>query len=490
MRAATVRRAAGLVAAAGAIIVPSLSSGSAYGRSQPVRPAVTGSPARQIISEAAAEQLGTKAYNYGIPLMEFLRQARRQTSVTVPNAQSDAPLNQLGNSRQLDTVANQVIVQPNNDTLYTMGHLDLGAGPLVLHVPAVPRHRYYSFQFLDPYTNVFRYVGTRTTGDGAGNFLITGPRFRGRVPAGLRRIRSVYRRVWLVGRTLVYGPGDLPAVHRIQDGYKLLPLTQYLKHGLGWQPPRPRRIITRPRAVSEPRGVAFFDQLGTALAENPPPRRDAPLLRQLRIVGIGPGLHPSQEHLSPPVLAGLIAAGNGGPSQVFKLRTAVAQQSVVTHGGWFVPPLINGAFGINYAYRAVVALFGLAANRPEEALYVIGVTDSGYHFLTGAHDYVIHFPAGQLPPARYFWSLTMYNQKFLLVANSIHRYELASHTAGLARNPDGSLDIYVQSAPPAGHESNWLPAPPGQFEVTLRLYGPQPPALQGRYVYPPITLTR
>src|SRR5581483_11060377 len=145
------------------------------------------------------------------------RQARTQTSVTVPNQLSDAPINQLGNARHLANVKHQVIVQPNNDTLYSNAHLDLSAGALVLHVPAVPGHRYYSFEFLDPYTNVFAYVGTRTTGDGAGNFLITGPGWHGVVPAGMRRIRSPYGRAWAVGRTLVYGPGDLPAVHRIQD---------------------------------------------------------------------------------------------------------------------------------------------------------------------------------------------------------------------------------------------------------------------------------
>ncbi len=476
------------VAAAGALVALSLSSGSAYGALQPSRAAPGG--IQPNLTEAAAVQLGTAAYNYGIPLMEFLRQARQQTSVTVPNAQSDAPLNQLGSARQLATPRNQVIVQPNNDTLYTMGHLDLSAGPLVLHVPAVSHHRYYSFEFLDPYTNVFHYVGTRTTGDGAGNFLITGPRFSGPVAKGLKRIRSAYQRVWLAGRTLVYGPGDLAAAHRIQNGYRLIPLARYLAHGLAWHPPRPSRIVTRHRSVHEPRGITYFDQLGTALAQNPPPRRDAPILRRLRAVGIGPGLHPSQEHLSAPVLAGLIAAADAGPGQVFKLRTAIAQQAVIAHHGWFVPPLINGAFGTNYTYRAVVALYGLAANRPQEALYIIGVTDPGFGFLNGAHDYVIHFAPGQLPPARYFWSLTMYDQKFFLVPNSIHRYELASHTAGLRRNPDGSLDIYVQHAVPAGHESNWLPAPTGQFEVTLRLYGPQAAALQGVYVYPPITPTR
>jgi len=467
--------AAGLAAAALALL-----PGLADGLGRPIVPAMT---------EAAAEQLGNQAYQYGIPLMEFVRQARQQTSVTVPNSLSDAPVNQLGSARQLATASNQVIVQPNNDTLYTMGHLDLTNTALVLHVPAMADHRYYSFEFLDPYTNVFHYVGTRTTGDGAGSFLITGPRFTGKVPAGVKRISSQYEHVWLVGRTLVDGPSDLPTVHRIQNGYRLIPLAQYVMHGLSWQPPRPQKVVTKHHAFKEPAGVAFFDALGTALAENPPPKRDAPILRKLRLVGIGPGLHPSQAHLTGPVLAGLATAADHGYQQVFAIREELAATSLAANHGWFIPPFLNGAFGTHYAYRAVVALFGIAANRPAEALYIVGAESPGHGLLNGANDYVLHFPAGQLPPARYFWSLTMYDQDFFLVPNAIHRYALGSHTKGLRLNADGSLDIYMQRTPPPGHLSNWLPAPRGTFEVTLRLYGPKASALTHKYVFPPIEQT-
>jgi len=357
-------------------------------------------------------------------------------------------------------------------------------------VPAVPNHRYYSFEFLDPYTNVFRYVGTRTTGDGAGTFVITGPTFRGPLPLGLRRIRSPYRRAWLVGRTLVSGPRDLPAVHKIQDGYRLLPLEEYIKHGLSWRPPRPRRIVTTHTTFTLPTGIDFFDQLGTALAQNPPPVQDAAIPPELRTVGLGPGMHPSREHLSPAVLAGMTAAADSGPSHIFSVRTALAAKSVLARNGWFVPPSDTGAYGTNYPWRAVVAVYGLAANRPAEALYIVGAADQTHALLNGAHDFVIHFAKGHLPPARYFWSVTMYDQNFFLVPNPISRYSIGNRTSGHKRNADGSVDIYIQHTAPAGHVSNWLPGPAtGTFEVTLRLYGPLPSALQGSYVYPPITRT-
>jgi len=438
---------------------------------------------------ATAQQVGADAYVYGIALMEFVRQERHQTSVTVPDDKSDAPINQFGSARNLADAKHQVIVQPNNDTLYTMGHLNLSGGPIVLHVPNVPNQRYYTIEFIDPYTNVFHYVGTRTTGDGAGNYAITGPRFKGRLPSGLRRISSAYDHVWLAGRTLVNGPSDLPAVHRVQDGYKLIPLKQFVRAGLSYRPPRPSRIVRVPTKTAEPTGIAFFDALGDALAQNPPPAADAEILGRLASVGIGPGRHPSAEHLPAAVLMGLTAAADQGPASILSLRLKIAAPSVLAHNGWYVAPSDVGSFGIDYALRAVVAIYGIAANRPAEAMYPVGAADDTHATLSGSHSYLIHFAPGGLPPARFFWSLTMYDSSFFLVPNPINRYEIGNRTRGVLYNADGSLDVYVQSAAPAGHESNWLPSPPGGFQVTMRLYGPRPSALNGTYVYPVIKRT-
>lgn len=441
------------------------------------------------LTQSQAQQIGLDAYTYGIPLMEFVRQQRQQTSVTVPNALSDAPLNEFGSARELANATNQVIVQSNNDTLYTMGHLNLSRGPLVLHVPRVAHHRYYTIEFIDPYTNVFHYVGTRATGDGRGDYAITGPRWHGRLPRGLRRIRSAYDRVWLAGRTLVDGPRDLPAVHRVQNGYRLIPLAAFRRLGLRYRAPRPKRVVRVHTKALEPSGVPFFDALGDALAANPPPAVDAPRLAELAAAGIGPGKHPSRENLPPAVLAGLAAAAAAGPAHVYALRLAIGAKSVASHNGWFVAPPDIAAFGTDYDLRAVVALYGIAANRPIEAMYPIGAADTSLSLLNGAHSYVMHFAPGRLPPARYFWSLTMYDAGFLLVPNPINRYQLGDRSRGLRRNADGSLDVYLSRAAPVGHESNWLPSPAGGFEVTMRLYGPGPSALNDTYVYPTITRT-
>jgi len=440
------------------------------------------------MTEAQARQVGSDAYVYGIPLLEFLRQRATQTSVTVPNGLSDAPVNQFGNQRNLASAGHQVFVAPNNDTLYSMAHLDLSRGPLVMHVPKVAGHRYYVMEFIDPYTNDFHYIGTRTTGDGAHDFVIAGPHFHGKLPSGLRVIRTSYDRIWICGRTLVHGPSDLAATHKIQDGYKLVPLKAFERIGLRYKAPRPARVVTTHTEASVPTGLKFFDALGTAMAHNQPPARDAAILRELRTVGIGPGLHPSSEHLPPQVIAGLKAAAANGPAKVYSIRTGLVLASAPKHNGWYVARPDIGNFGTDYGLRAVVSVYGIAANIPAEALYPVGSFDNTGQLLDGSHKYVIHIPSSELPPVHAYWSFTAYNQNLYLVANPINRYAISQFTPGVKHNKDGSLDIYVQSTAPQGHKANWLPSPSsGQFEVILRMYWPKASVVNGTYHYPSIT---
>jgi hypothetical protein len=450
--------------------------------------AVPAAAAPTPLTEAQAQQVGTDAYVYGIDLLEFLRQTQLDTSVTVPNQYGNAPINQVGNQRVLTTPANQSreIVGPSNSTLYSNAHLDLSRGPIVLHVPAVPNHRYYAWEFLDPYLNVFHYVGTRTTGDGAGNYVIVGPHFKGRLPAGLPRIRSAYNHIWLFGRTLVYGKSDLARAHRIQDGYKVIPLRAFEHVHLSYKPPRPHKIITKPTIPTIPTGLAFYDALGTALAQNRPPARDHAILAEMATAGIGPGLHPSSENLPADTVAGLTAAADNGPAHVLALRLQYATAGAKKDNGWFQLLPDTGNWGTDYAYRAVIAVYAICANRPVEATYAAGVADNTGATLNGSHSYVIHFPAGDVPPVRYFWSLTVYNIDTELIANPFDKYSIGSNR-GVTYNKDGSLDVYVQPTPPTGHETNWLPSPPNtQFLLALRFYGPRRSVLDGTYKYPTI----
>jgi hypothetical protein len=146
-----------------------------------------------------------------------------------------------------------------------------------------------------------------------------------------------------------------------------------------------------------------------------------------------------------------------------------------------------GVYGDSYLKRAVIAMVGLGANQPEDAVYPMLVTDADGKPLDAAGQYVIHFDPAQIPPVDAFWSITLYDADGFVVANPLNRFALGSRDA-LTFNADGSLDLYVQPASPgADKESNWLPAPAsGAIGLTMRLYAPRAEVLDGRWVPPPV----
>lgn len=441
-----------------------------------------GASADEAADRARARALGVEAYQYGIPLLEFQRIRRQATSVTVPDGRGNAPVNQLAPA-SLVRPQDRIIPAPSTDTLYTAIQLDLGREPQVLHVPP-QGGRYFTFEFIDPYSNVFAYVGSRATGPRGGDFAVTGPGWRGRLPAGVRRIRSPHRQAWVGGRTLLLGPGDLAAARRVQRGYRLVPLSRY---GTAWRPERPTRVVRTPRVATTPEGLAFFDALGRALKDSPPPARDAPLLRRLAAVGIGPGREPSKQNLPPAVLAGLREAVPAAKERIRRDLLGYIARAPRETNGWVVPKANTGAFGTDYESRALLAVFGIGANRPVESIYPTAFTDRTGAILSGANRYVLRFAPGQLPPARYFWSVTMYDENLFVVPNPLTRFAIGDRTPGLRRGRDGSLEISLQRDRPAGDAANWLPAPAGRFVLIMRLYGPAPRVLRGRWPLPFVT---
>lgn len=421
--------------------------------------------------EQRAYQAGLDAYVYGQPpIIHALTQAT-------------FPVNQLVGLAVLQDASSKLIVLPNVDTTYTVGKLDLRAEPIVIRVPALAG-RYYVLQFMDAYTNVIGYIGTRTTGTAAGDYAIVGPGWKGTLPPGVHRIDSPTADVLMLGRTLVRGPEDLPDVRAILGTFASAPLSTIAAGGtpspsvvLDSQPVRTPPVV--------PTGLAFLDALGERLAADPPPAADAPLLRRLEEFGIGSGLKTSAAPLGATVRAGLLRGLRAGPARVTALAERLARRLRRRHHGWELPPARTGRPGTDYDLRAVVAKVGLWANTPAEAVYPIADTDSAGRALSGAHRYRLRFPAGRLPPARAFWSLTMYDGAYHLVANRLERYALGDRS-GLVRDRDGGVTIYLQHAPPRGHEANWLPAPAGRFVLSLRLYWPRPSVLSGRWDPPPL----
>jgi hypothetical protein len=428
------------------------------------------------VTPVQAEQLGHEAYRYGIPLLEFLRIRREMTSVKAPDGQGNAPVNALANARAFARPSDRTVVAPNHDTLYSLAQLDLGKGPIVLSHPDMGR-RYFDFEFVDPYTNVLGYIGTRTTGTHAGRVQIAWTKKPGRRIPGVKVIRSKYRRVWMIGRTLAQeASADLRRAKAKMRQYRLSPA-----------PAQRSRRPGKPRKYPLPTdGLAWLRALDAALAQNPPPARDKPLLDRLRTVGVGPGLNPADAGLSADVLEAL---GKGVEAEAADLPNSSridVLQKALAHGGWLYLPSRVGAYGTDYLLRAQLAILGIGANTPAEAVYPTALADSTGALLTGANSYRLVFRRGHLPPARGFWSITMYDFDGFLVPNAAHRYSLGPTHPPLVRRRDGSIVIAIQQTRPAEHDVNWLPAPAGGFRLSLRLYWPKASVLSGDWQPPPL----
>jgi hypothetical protein len=438
------------------------------------------------VGESEAVEIGAEAYIYGYPLVTMEMTRRVVTNVVRPDGQH-APMGQFALMRGYPTAAFRDVTAPNADTLYSAAWLDLSSEPYIFSIPDA-QGRYYLMPMLDAWTNVFQVPGKRTTGTKAQKYAITGPRWRGTLPAGVTDYKSPTNLVWIIGRTYCTGtPEDYNEVHAFQDQLSLLPLSAY---GKSYAPPSGRvdpniDMKTAVRGQVDALDVeAYFKLMTYLMKNNPPAPADAPILARMSRIGIVPGQAFDITKLEPATAAAL--------QQVPKLAAQKIMASFTSTGtlvnGWGIM-LKTGLYGTDYLDRAFVTGIGLGANRPEDAVYPTSLTDADGKPYDGANKYVMHFDKGELPPVRGFWSLTMYNAELFFVDNPLNRYTLSERNK-LKFNTDGSVDLYLQAANPGpDKESNWLPAPEGRFIPMLRLYWPKqtaPSILNGTWKPPAV----
>jgi hypothetical protein len=432
-----------------------------------------------------AVQAGRDAYLYGFPLLDFLRIRATNTSVKAPDHKGNAPLDTFASANRFANPTDRTVVAPNVDTLYSIAQVDLGKGPIVLSHPDMGK-RYFVFEFVEPFTNVVGYIGSRTTGSKAGRFALTWTgRKNAKPPKGVKTFTSPYRRLWVIGRTLVTeNKKDLAAGRKLQKRYSLVPLSRLTKPPA---PPggSPGKLVK----ATLPTGLAFFDALGDALEGNPPPARDKPLLDRLARFGIGVGKHPTEAGLPQDVLDGL-AEGYTKASTDLKDNTRLEiLNKAKTTQGWFTPPSNIGAYGTDYLFRAQIALVGIGANTPEEATYPGGLADGDGNLYDATRKYTLTFAKGQAPPAGAFWSLTMYDLDGFLVDNPAKRYVIGPFHPPFVTRKDGSIVVAIQRTKPAAKDVNWLPTPAsGNFRLNLRIYVPDRSVLTGAWKPPPVEL--
>jgi hypothetical protein len=431
-----------------------------------------------------ARAIAKEAYIYGFPMVDNYR-VMYSYFVDKENAEYKGGWNEIHSIARVFTPADTAIQTPNSDTPYSMLGADLRTEPLVLTVPPIEQDRYYSLQFIDLYTYNIAYVGSRTTGNSGGKYLLAGPGWKGNKPDGIDGvIRSDTDLALVAYRTQLFGPDDIDNVKKIQEGYQVTPLSAYLNQP---SPPAAPAIDFAPPLTKdqERTSLQFFDLLGFTMRFAPvlPPERE--MRSRFATLGIGPDRTFDAEKLDPTVRDAVQA----GMADAWAELDALKKNEMDT-GKVGSAQLFGTAADLkgNYLYRMAGAVLGIYGNTAAEALYPNFSTDSTGAPLTGASKYTVTFAKGQLPPVNAFWSLTMYEQpQSLLVENPIDRYLINSPMLPeLAPDPDGGYTLYVQHDAPteASQLPNWLPAPAGPFSLILRLYWPKPDALDGSWKAP------
>lgn len=427
-----------------------------------------------------------KSYIFAYPLMMMNTTKNVTTNVAKPttaDAKFEAPVNQFVNVGAFPDANFKDVVRPNADTLYSSAFLDLSKEPMILSVPDT-HGRYYLMPMLSGWTDVFASPGKRTTGTKAQNFLVSGPFWKGKTPENMKQIKAPTNMVWVLGRTQTNGVSDYDAVHAIQKGYKLTPLSAWgtdYKPALATVNEAINTNIAPSVQVQNMSGVDFFAQFAKLLKDNPLKKEDMAMKEVLKKMGIEPGQEFNTTNLSAEQIDTLNKAVKEAQKQI--------AENVLTSGkkinGWQLFPVV-GTYGTHYSDRAGVAFAGLGANIPQDAIYPTAFVDDKNNPLDGKNNYVVHFPKGKLPPVNAFWSLSMYDKDSFFVSNPINRFAIGDRDK-LQLNKDGSLDIYIQNQTPGkDKESNWLPAPSGPFNVTMRLYWPKEQALDNQWVIPGI----
>ena len=436
------------------------------------------------ISEDEAHAIGVDAYLYFYPLITMDLTRKQLTNMEPSRDSLGGPMNYFANIPAFPTADMRVVVRPNFDTLYSSGWLDLTKEPVVVSAPDTDG-RYYLLPMLDMWSNVFASPGWRTTGTGAGSFLVTPPGWSGTVPAEFTRIDAPTPYVWIIGRTKTDGPPDYDAVHKIQEGYKITPLSQW-----GKEPAKPQVTVdpsidmeTPPKIqVDTMKAGPYLAYASELLKLHPPHITDQPMIARLKRIGFEVGKSFDLAKAEPAVAKAL----ENVPEDAQRLMAWKVPTLARVENGWSMNTDTMGVYGNYYLKRAIVAQMGLGANLPEDAIYPLNLADDTGKPLDGASAYTIHFDKDATPPVDAFWSITLYDLEGFQVANPLNRFAVSSWMP-FKKNADGSLDLYFQpESPGADKEANWLPAPKGPFNLTMRLYAPKADALTGKWNPPPV----
>ena len=439
---------------------------------------------------AAVTSDAIDAYIYGYPLA-IMDMTRRQLTNVATAGPTRAPMGQLRRFRTNPAVDDHSVPAPNADTLYTDAWLDVSREPMVLTTPDMGE-RYFQMPMLSGWTNVFQSPGTRTTGQGAQTYVITGPGWSGVLPAGITEYKSPTGILWLLGRIYCTGtPEDYAKVHALQDKVSLVPLSQYGRP----YTPSPANVDSKfdmnTPPVDQVNALSvtdYFSYIAELMKTNPPLPQDGQMIALMASIGLVPGRDFDRSKL-----AAFDATVVGAVPRLAlqRMLERFRNESKATINGWIYFGPAVASWGTDYVLRALCNMLGPGWNLPADAVYPVSEKGPDGKDYDGNNKYVLRFEKGQMPPVndRGFWSLTMYDKDRFFFPNALNRYTLSQRDQFIA-NADGSVNIYLQAdSPGKDREANWLPAPKGKFSVMLRLYLPKTGAvsiLDGTWKPPPV----
>jgi hypothetical protein len=436
---------------------------------------------KQGIIEAAK-----KAYIYAYPLVlvDTTKKIMTSNNTIKDPMKPQAHINSIIHVPTFPDATFTAIVRPNVDTLYSFAWIDLEREPVVVALPDT-HDRYYVAEFMDAWTNVFASLGKRTTGTCSSSVAFVGPWWKGELPKGMKRIKAPTNSIWLLLRIQTNGKKDYSTVHNFQKGFTVTPLSAWNKKStsakLEEQVSSHETVDLKTAPVDQVVAMdasRFFTLFAQALKKNPPLAGDKPMLNVLKIIGIVPG-----KDFVPDIT--ILQAMQKGIQAAKKEMQEKSTELGNKENGWLMV-YDAGAYGTDYLKRAVIANIGVGANLVEDALYPTTFVDKDGEQLSGKNNYILHFEKKEIPPVNAFWSVTLYNAKSFLSANKLNRYGLGDRDS-LRFNKDGSLDIYIQHENPGkDKESNWLPAPLEDFNLSMRLYWPKNEVLHKWWIPPAI----
>ena len=440
-----------------------------------------------------AKEIAKEAYVYGLPLvLNYKTMYNYAVDKKSPEYKGD--FNDLACVARVFTPQDKSIITPNSDTPYCMTWADLRTEPLVFTIPEIEKERFYEVQLIDLYTHNFAYISTVATGNVPGKYLLSGPDWKGKVPKGIKKvIPSETQLFFSIHRTQLFNPSDIDNVKKLQDAYRIEPLSAYL----GTKVPAAAPAIDFPKwKEGEQFTAGGFVYLDFMLSLAKTPEEEQALMKRFAKIGLGTEDIFDIKKFSPEIQKALEEGVKEGFSEIEAFMAEHGSDPLLSAKGFgtrdFLTKSVKENFNLDefFILRAVAAHRGIYGNSAVEAIYPTYIVDAQSKALNASvNKYTLTFKKGEFPPVTAFWSLTMYDGKTqLLIDNPINRYLLNSPMMEQFKfDKDGSLTIYVQKESPGKElESNWLPAPAGPFYAVLRLYGPKKEALEGKWVNPPL----